>query len=469
MTHRRRLPVVRPASMRAGVITLVVASVAVAVFLRGPAGLWTPGVATGGAPLDLAYKFDAAGSLPLAGPAELPVRPGSIVAHWYTFRGWDVVRFEALDLRASGPLCVGTSVLNAATHQVEHLSNAPTAAGACDPAGAGQVTLASPDRGVRACGAVVSTITGIPGETAGVLYASLIAFRGDGTGVGLSSRLETTTGPSAEIDPTALGCGPLPLARATSPTATPAPVLVATPAPASTGSVAAGDRVPPPSLTQPRGCAPLGDGELQEVTDTAAAPYFIHRPTLDDRGRGAPTVAFLAGGSGGRSSAQRMWEILFAGRAETSRLQVALPYAIDVNFVDEASRTLTILNEVLSCYGGDPMHVHLAGTSNGGLAAFALMAAQPEYFATLLGAPGAFPVQDPATIDPAILGRTLAGRAVLNGVGALDSAWKPEVIATHNALARAGIESVYVEFAGAGHVLNATLDPGAFFDFWESH
>lgn len=460
----------RRAAIGAGALAMVIVSVAVAILLGVPADLWTSGAPTDVAPLDQAYKFDAAGALPLAGFAELPVAPGSIVAHWYTFRGWDVVVFEGLDLGSSGPLCAGTSVLSAVSHQVEHLSNAPTAAGACDPAGAGQVTLASADRGVRACGAVVSYITGIPAETPGVLYASLVAFRGDGTGVGLSSRLETTWGPTAELDSRSLGCGPLPVARAIPPsTPTPAPTLVATPAPASTGSVAAVDRVPPPSPTRPRQCAPLGNGELQEVTDSTAAPYFIHRPTVDDHGRGVPTVVFLGGGSGGRSSAQRVWEILFAGRPETSRFQVVLPYSIDVNFIDEAPRTLAIVNEVLACYGGDPSEVHLAGTSNGGLAAFALMAAHPEYFASLLGTPGAFPVQDPATIDPAVLGRTLAGRAVFNGVGARDGEWKPEVIATHNALARAGVESVFVELPGEGHVLSPTFDPGVFFAFWASH
>jgi pimeloyl-ACP methyl ester carboxylesterase len=447
---------------------LLIVGVAVAVLFPGPADPGTSGAATDVAPLDQAYRFDAGGPLPLQGRAELPVEPGSIVAHWYTFRGWDVVLFEGLDLGASGPLCVGTSVLNAATHQLEHLSSSPTAAGACDSAGAGQVVLVSADRGVRACGAVVSYITGIPAETTGVLYASLTAFRGDGTGVGISSRLQTTKGPIRELDASTLRCGPLPIARAVpSPTPTPGPTVIATPAPASTGSVAAANRALPPHLTQPSQCAPLGNGGLQEVTNSAAGPYFIHRPTADDLG--APTVVFLAGGSGARSSAQRVWEVVFAGRPQTNRFQVVLPYSIDVNSIDEAPRTLAIVNEVLACYGGDPFEVHLAGTSNGGLAAFALMAAHPEYFATLLGIPGAFPVQDPATIDPAVLARTLAGRAVFNGVGARDSAWKPEVIATHNALVGAGIESVFVEFPGEGHVLSGSFDPSGLFRFWEDH
>jgi predicted esterase len=203
------------------------------------------------------------------------------------------------------------------------------------------------------------------------------------------------------------------------------------------------------------------------VTIGDAAPYLIHRPSRVSADQ--PTIVFLAGGSGGRSAALRGWETIFAGRPEPETFQVILPYSTDVNFIDEAPRVLGILNDVLACFGGDQFEVHIAGTSNGGLAAFALMASHPETFATLLGAPGAFPVQDPADLDPAALAANLAGRAVFNGVGVNDDAWRSEVIATHNALVRAGIESVLAEFPGQGHILSAGLDPSAFFDFWRSH
>ena len=97
-----------------------------------------------------------------------------------------------------------------------------------------------------------------------------------------------------------------------------------------------------------------------------------------------------------------MWDNFFAGRVGAEALRVVIPYSEDVPFIDDDARTLTILNEVLWCDDGDPMRVHLAGTSNGGLAAFALMMSRPELFATLLGAPGAFPVQDLTTVDPAV-------------------------------------------------------------------
>lgn len=469
MSRRRPLRgwVVPRTAAWAGAVVLLVVGVAVAVLVQSGPDPERSG-ASDVAPLAQVYEFDAGGALSIEDRTELPVAPGSVVARWYTFRGWDVVLFEGLDLERSGPLCLGTSVLDATTRQLEHLANSPSAEGACDSAGAGQVVIAPADRGVRACGDEVAFITGIPAETTGVLYASLMTFRGDGTGVGISSRFETTTGPMGELDASSLSCGPMPVARVVpSPTLTPEPTVIATPAPASSGSVAAADRVPPPSPTRPSRCAPLGASVLQEVIDSAAGPYFIHRPNIDDRG--ASTVVFLAGGSGGRASALRVWDVVFSGRSDADAFQVVLPYSIDANFIDEAPRTIAIVNEVLGCYGGDPREVHLAGTSNGGLAAFALMIGHPEYFATLLGVPGAFPVQDPTAIDPAVMGRALAGRAVFNGVGALDAGWKAEVIATHNTLASAGVESVFVEFPMAGHILNETFDPSALFAFWESH
>lgn len=94
---------------------------------------------------------------------------------------------------------------------------------------------------------------------------------------------------------------------------------------------------------------------------------------------------------------------------------------------------------------------------------------QPERFATLLGAPGAFPVPDASIVDPAVWLTALAGRAVLNGAGALDGEWRTEVIMTHNALAAAGVESVYLEFAGQGHIPNQTFNAGALRQFGASH
>ncbi len=418
--------------------------------------------------VDRPYKYDAEGSLPIEDLSELPIAPGAVTARWYMFRGWYVVVFEGLDLEATGPVCPGISIFNPTTYQVERVSYSPTAEGACDDAGAGPVPPARGAARVRTCDGLVSYVTQIPADLEGVLYADLVVFSGDGTAVGLTSRVESTIGPLGEIDASKLDCGPLPRARAMRPpTPVPAPTAILTPVPASSGAVAAAGRAPPPTPTEPSQCAPAEMDGLQDVTETATAPYFVHHPAPDNPS--ASTVIFLPGGSGRQGSAQRVWDNVFADAPGAQALRVVIPYTIDADFIGEANRTFAILNEVLWCYGGDPAKVHLAGTSNGGLAAFALMVARPEHFATLLGAPGAFPVQDPTVVDPAVWAEALAGRAVFNGVGALDGDWKSEVIATHNALAAAGIESVFVEFAGQGHALRAALDESVFFDFWARH
>lgn len=221
--------------------------------------------------------------------------------------------------------------------------------------------------------------------------------------------------------------------------------------------------LPAVALQKPAYCVPADKDGLQDITDTPASPYIVHHPASDRSS--VPTIVFLSGGSGSRKNAQRVWNNYLSGGAAVGSFRVVLPYSLDVDFIDDAQRTFKIVDEVLACYGGDASKVHLAGVSNGGLAAFALMLRRPERFATLLGAPGAFPVNT----DAADWAKALAGRAVFNGVGANDDGWKSDVKATHDALVAAGIDSVYVEFAGQRHIVNEAFDEKVFFDFWTKH
>jgi predicted esterase len=219
---------------------------------------------------------------------------------------------------------------------------------------------------------------------------------------------------------------------------------------------------PAGSLDKPAYRVPAEKGKLQEIENTPASPYFVQHPAFDSPT--SPTVVFLTGGSGSRRSAQRAWSNYLSAGAGVDEFRLVLPYSVDFEYIDEAIRTFRILDEVLACYGGDAGKVHLGGVSNGGLAAFAVMLARPHLFATLLGTPGAFP-----RVAPPAWTKALAGRAVFNGVGANDGDWQPEVKETHDALAAAGIESVYVEFAGEGHIVGADFDESVFFDFWAKH
>ena len=214
--------------------------------------------------------------------------------------------------------------------------------------------------------------------------------------------------------------------------------------------------------SRPDFCVAAAAG-LQDITGTPAGAYFVHHPSAPDAT--TATVIFLPGGPGPRGAAQITWDNWLKDGAGLDDFRVVVPYAEDGNFPDESERALLIRTEVLTCYGGDPDSVHLAGTSAGGTAAFALMRNNAAEFATLLGAPGVFQGGLAAS-----WAAPLQGKAVFNGVGELDDAnWRGAVQASHDAMVAGGVESVFVEFAGQGHFLNPGFDESVFFEFWSAH
>jgi len=423
--------------------------------------------ATDAVVLQTAYRFDAEGLLSLSDGTLLPVANGSVTAQWYALNGWVALLLDGLDLGAAGPLCLGTSTIDPLSGLLTQATFAATAEGGCDDAGAGPVPLAGSDTGVRTCGDTVAFITRIPVETGGPLIANVLVFAGDGSGVGLTGRLDAPR-LDRELDASLVDCDALPPPRVPVPaTAVPAPVPVLTPAPHRPGSLPSERRAPAPSPVAAETCPDTDPTALVDVNRTAAGPYLMHHPATSEPG--APTIVFLPGGSGSYAGAQRVWETFFSSGRGFEQFRVVIPYALDGELIDQALRTFAIVDEVLWCHQGDPMRVHLAGSSNGGLAAFGLMGREPERFATLLGAPGAFPVQDPAKVDPGVWVDLLAGRAVFNAVGEFDVDWQQEVMATHNALTAAGIESFYVELPRQGHIPGSDFDSSILLDFWSSH
>jgi predicted esterase len=196
---------------------------------------------------------------------------------------------------------------------------------------------------------------------------------------------------------------------------------------------------------------------LQDVTTTPASPWFVHHP--EPEATGPPTVVFLPGGPGDRNSAAFGYEGWL--REGNVGFRIVVLYASDGDLTDEYERTTEAVAEVLACFGGDAAAVHLAGTSNGGVGAYELMLSDPEPYASLLGAPGAW--QDAS--DAALI-EALTGRPVYNAVGELDASWKPYVEDAHDRLVGLGLDSTYAELEGQGHVLEPAFDESRFFEFW---
>lgn len=204
---------------------------------------------------------------------------------------------------------------------------------------------------------------------------------------------------------------------------------------------------------------------LQDVTGTPSGPYLVHHPTK--AGAVKHTVIFLPGGDSSKdTSEQFIWPLWLANGRGVDEVRVVIPYTEDGDLGDEQDRIVAIAAEVRSCFGGDAAHVHLAGTSMGGLAAFETMKRNPAPFATLLGAPGAFRTG----VTASDLSRMFTGKAVFVGVGELDEAlWKNPATAIDARLTSLGYDSTFVEFSGQGHILDAAFDESVFFDFWLAH
>jgi len=212
----------------------------------------------------------------------------------------------------------------------------------------------------------------------------------------------------------------------------------------------------------PEWCEDAQLDTLQDVTTTPAATYFVHHPPGGEIH--VPLVVFLPGGNGHRGAGEGVWNSFLSEGTGVDQVRAVIPYAADGNMLDEYDRTLDVVAEVIQCYGGDADHVHLGGTSNGGMGAFALMLDAHETFATLLGAPGVFTGATESQLTTA-----LSDKAVFNGVGELDSGWVAAVEATHNQLVSLGIDSTHEVFEGQGHLPNQGFDETIFYEFWLAH
>jgi len=216
-----------------------------------------------------------------------------------------------------------------------------------------------------------------------------------------------------------------------------------------------------PPWMPPEWC-PRPEAGLQDVTGTPASPYYVHQP---DPGASDPSVVvFLPGGFGDAAVASLCFDLWLSEGDRLGDFRVVVPYSADGDFTDERDRVPDVLDEALLCFGPAP-RVHLAGTSLGGLAAYALALEAPDRFATLLGAPGTWDPRDEDAIAVA-----LAGKSVLHAVGELDDdLWQTEVQTNQAMLERLGIDSTVLVMEGEGHILSPGFDESVFFDFWAAH
>ncbi len=180
----------------------------------------------------------------------------------------------------------------------------------------------------------------------------------------------------------------------------------------------------------------------QTIDESPQSPWGVRHPDEPD----APTVVFLPGGSGQDMEAEMTRASFLDGADGLGAFRVVMPIAEGSKSAFDPARVAKIRAEVLRCFGGADDIVHLAGHSNGGLAAFETALDKPGKWRTLLTVPGGVTSWDEHAVEEA-----LTGVPVFLGVGDLDP-WRAGVEGLHEDLVGLGLDSELVVFEDTNHI-----------------
>lgn len=189
-------------------------------------------------------------------------------------------------------------------------------------------------------------------------------------------------------------------------------------------------------------------------TGTAKGSYLLATPAGYDASNEYPVIVALPPGLQTEEMARTSLARYVMPDATRRGYVVVAPFAPGEGRTDAIAGILPALLEhvgtVFRVAGGK---VHLVGVQSGGRAAFDLAIAAPERVASLTVLPGL----PRSPTDEASLAK-LRGIKVAMYVGDLDARWKDDVIATHEALTRLGVDSSLSLLNGEGHLL-ASVSP----------
>jgi len=193
--------------------------------------------------------------------------------------------------------------------------------------------------------------------------------------------------------------------------------------------------------------------------DARTVRYGLVLPKGFDPIKPAPVVLVLPPGAQDQAMVERALQLYFQEAVSERGWVVICPIAPDGSTWQRESTLLTgLLDDVAKSIRPENGLVHLAGISNGGLAAFSLAIDQPGRFASLVVLPGA--PADSASFDR--LDR-LKNVPVTMFVGENDTEfWLPQARQTADRLRELDFDHQLTVLPGQGHVL--TIEPGQIFD-----
>ncbi|MGA2215783.1 MAG: hypothetical protein ABSH31_21100 [Bryobacteraceae bacterium] len=209
--------------------------------------------------------------------------------------------------------------------------------------------------------------------------------------------------------------------------------------------------------------------ELLEKTKKVAGvtvQYKVVLPAGYDPAKAYPAILAFGGGPQAMKMVDNILDRNFRAEAEKRGYIVVAPAAPDGElFFEEGARIFPeFLKMILADYKIQDNKFHIAGPSNGGIAAFHVAAANPQYFLSITAFPGYIWEPTPAKL------RAISKMCVFMYVGENDEyMWHPEMQKEAEVLRSMGTVARYTVEKGQPHRMEtlAGANAGRLFDGFE--
>ena len=209
--------------------------------------------------------------------------------------------------------------------------------------------------------------------------------------------------------------------------------------------------------------------ELLEKTAKVAGAtvtYKVVLPTGYDRAKTYPAILAFGGGPQTMNTVDGVLDRNFRAEAERRGYIVVAPAAPDGDLFFEGGDRIFpgFLKMILADYKIQDNKFHIAGPSNGGIAAFHVAAANPQYFLSITAFPGYMWEPSPAKLQ------AVSKMCVFMYVGENDQyMWHPEMKREAEALQAKGTVARYTVEKGQPHRLETLAGDhaGRLFDGFE--
>src|ERR1700686_3658161 len=185
--------------------------------------------------------------------------------------------------------------------------------------------------------------------------------------------------------------------------------------------------------------------------------YKVILPTDYDPAKPYPAVLAFPPGPQTMDMVMTTLQRNWAAEAQKRGYIVVIPAAPSGHlFFQEGSRVFpAFLDQLLGEYKIRDNKFHIAGMSNGGISAFYIAAAYPQYFWSVTGFPGYLPDATPERIN------ALAKMCINMHVGELDTGWLEEMQQQVSQLRAKGFTAHITVEKGQSHVIGTLTGEGA--------